>query len=50
MSNEKFSVINLIRFYESAQQQHGFLMNESISVIVEETIKALKRLNELEKK
>ena len=49
MSTDKLPVINLIRFYEAAKQEHGFLLNESISVIVDETISALKRLDEYER-
>ena len=45
-----FAVSTLIRYWEDKLRADKFLMNISTAVLVEETIKALRRLKEQEAK
>jgi hypothetical protein len=48
MTDCEFPVKSLIRFYKAAQNQYQFLIDETSNVMLEETIKALERLEQLE--
>jgi hypothetical protein len=50
MTDCEFPVKSLIRFYEAAKNQYMFLLGDTSSVILDETLKALKRLEQLEEK